>query len=70
MKYWQVDPPTHVILAMRYLERKKPQAAQSIDPMADLQQVSAMTGMQPEQMPAALLEQVRWAEEQKAKIGS
>jgi hypothetical protein len=68
MGYWQSNPPTHVILAARYLDRKKLATAKVIDPLAELEQVSAETGLQAERMPEAILEHVRWAEERKTKL--
>jgi hypothetical protein len=71
--YWAEEPPTHVILALRYLgQRKKPtsenQALEQLAQAAGLMQDAGVMAGAPQPMPPHLREMAEWAEQQQAKL--
>lgn len=68
MKYWAEDPPTHVLLALRYLgERKKTPMSES-QMQGKAQELGAMMGGGVEQAPDGFADIVAWVEEKKTKL--
>lgn len=69
LKYWAEEPPTHVILALRYLgQRKKAQPRDAV--YAQMQEMGAMLG-QPVtagKAPADFMDAVNWAEQMRSKV--
>lgn len=68
LEYWQEEPPTHVILGWRYLDRKKKPAVDEKETLAAFGEMQGMMGTRPQPIPAHLKEMIGWAEEQKLKM--
>jgi hypothetical protein len=67
LEYWREEPPTHVILAMRYLgpsKRRKPRVSEE-DARKDMGEMARLLGQQARPMPANLKDLVRQAEQMK-----
>ena len=68
LRYWAEEPPTHVLLALRYLgERKKPKAKSEEQMREQMRGLGPMMGSA-RPMPAHLREMAEWAAEQEAKL--
>ncbi len=66
LNYWIEEPPTHVILALRYLgPRKRSKQASEEDTRNQLAEVGMMMGRQAQALPAHLKEMIRGAEQLK-----
>ena len=66
LDYWREEPPTHVILAMRYLGpskgKKKPQVTEE-DARRDMGEMARMLGQTARPLPADLKQMIRQAEQ-------
>jgi hypothetical protein len=67
LEYWGVEPPTHVILALRYLgQHKKPTSEH--EAVGQMHQLAGMVDQNLTPMPQHLREMAQWAEEESAKL--
>jgi hypothetical protein len=69
LDYWGEEPPTHVILALRYLGQRKPKTEQeAMDQLAGAQEMLGQGAVAP--LPAHLREMAQWADEQRLKLNA
>ena len=69
LKYWADEPPTHVILALRYFgERKSLAPKTENEARAQLHGLRQMMGTGAQPLPPQLRAMADWAEEQSAKL--
>jgi hypothetical protein len=67
LEYWGKEPPTHVILALRYLgQHKKPTTED--EAAGQMHQLAGMVEQNLTPMPQHLREMAQWAEEEAAKL--
>ncbi|HVJ09264.1 MAG TPA: hypothetical protein VM554_12860 [Acidisarcina sp.] len=69
LDYWIEEPPTHVILALRYLGERKRQPVsedQARDQLLAVQQMGP--GFAQQSMPPELREMAQWADEQQDRL--
>ena len=67
--YWSEEPPTHVLLALRYLGERKKKPAQTDEKFAqDGLELQRMLGTAAKPMPPHVREMAEWAEAQQAKL--
>lgn len=67
LDYWTEEPPTHVILAMRYLGESRGRKKQPSEEEArrDMGALAGMLGQQPRKLPPELKQMIRNAEQLK-----
>lgn len=70
--HWLENPPTHVILALRYLGQRKKVTPTQQETMAKMQELGAMMGqgVTSGKAPDGFLDAVDWAESMKARMGN
>jgi hypothetical protein len=69
MEYWAEEPPTHVILALRYLgERKTNKPKSEHEALDQLRQFAQLTEQPASPLPSHLRELAEWGEAQQAKL--
>lgn len=69
LKYWQEEPPTHVILALRYLGQKKKANPSKDQVISQMHELAAMTGQQlVREAPEGFIDAMQWAERMKDKV--
>jgi hypothetical protein len=70
LEYWLEEPPTHVILGWRYLERKPKQQINEEDAVRQMSELQGMMGTRAGSMPDHLKDMARWAEQQRGRLQS
>jgi hypothetical protein len=74
LEYWDDEPPTHVILALRYLGERKKQNKQPVQSEQEFQrnigELCGMLGRQAQPVSQQARDLVAYAEEMKAKMHS
>jgi hypothetical protein len=68
LEYWGEEPPTHVILALRYLGQRKAPAKSDAETENDLAELAVMPGMAAEPVSDKTRELAAYAEEVLTKL--
>jgi hypothetical protein len=68
LEYWSEEPPTHVILALRYLGQRKVPAIPEAETASNMAELAAMPGMAAQPVSDKTRELAAYAEEVLTKL--